>query len=79
MDNCGNMDQYSLKHQLSYLQIVKSENLLNEQKRQISTHTITPQDLAMIKESVVEIFEKEKIAKTGPKIYITLGSAQRQI
>ena len=33
MDDRGNMDQYSLKHQLSYLQIVKSENLLNKQKR----------------------------------------------
>ena len=36
-------------------------------------------ELAMIEESVVEIFGKEKIAKTGPKIYITLGSTQRQI
>ena len=43
------------------------------------THTITPLDLAVIEESVVEIFGKEKIAKTGPKIYITLGSTQRQI
>ena len=33
MDDRGNMDQYSLKHQLSYLQIAKSENILNEQKR----------------------------------------------
>ena len=59
--------------------MMKSENSLNKQKRYISTHTITPLDLVMIEESVVEIFGKEKIAKTGPKIYITLGSTQRQI
>ena len=73
MGDRGNMDQYSLKHQLSYLQIVKSENLLDKQKREIFTHT------PVIEESVVEIFGKEKIAKTGPKIYITLGSTHRQI
>ena len=38
-----------------------------------------PLDLAMIEESVVQIFGKEKIAKTGPNIYVTLGSTQRQI
>ena len=79
MGDRGNMDQYSLKHQLSYLQIVKSKNLINKQKRYIFTNTITPLDLAVIKESVVEIFGKEKINKTGPKIYIILGSTQRRI
>ena len=79
MDDCGNMDQYSLKHQLSCQPIVKSTNLLNKQKRWISTHTFTPLDLAVIEESVIEIFGLEKIAKTGLKIYITLWSSQRQI
>ena len=32
MKDCGNMDQYVIKHKLSYLQIANSAKLLNKQK-----------------------------------------------
>ena len=43
----------------------------------MSTHTIISIGLAMIGESVGEIFEKVKVTKIKPKIYITLGSTYR--